>query len=92
MWRINLLYNLLSDYEILRLRSVIMFDSITCRRFRHRQIPKFSPQTYSILEKNELGNRMGNFGKALRKIEKHFFDERIQDDIDPSIRSVGNKE
>ena len=91
MWRIDILYNLLSDYEILRLRFVLAFDCITCHRFRHRQIPWFRPRPYSILEKNELGSSMGFIGKAWKYTEKHFFKEQIQDNINPSIKSIGKK-
>lgn len=92
LWRIDILYSLLSDYEILRLRLIHAFDSVTCHRFRYTQNPWFRPRPYSILEKNELDSPMGPIGKAWRYTVKHFFREQIQDNIKPSIKSNGKKE
>ena len=88
LWRTQMLYSLLSDYEILRIRMVVMFDCLSCNRFRHRHIPWFSPRPYPILEKDELVSPMKKIGAAWKYTEKHFFNEQIQDNIKPLTKGV----
>ena len=88
LWRTGLLFNLLSDYEILRIRFILIFDGLTGNRFRHRQIPWFRPRPYSVLEKDELVHPMGKLGSVWKYTEKHFFNEQIQDNIEQSTKSA----
>jgi hypothetical protein len=92
LWRLQILYNLLSDYEILRIRMVILFDCLTRNMFRHRQIPWFRPRPYSILQKDELVSPMGKLGALWNYTEKHFFNEQIQDNIKLPTESTEKKE
>ncbi len=71
LWRIQILYNLLSDYEILRIRIILFFDCLTCNRFRYRRIPFFLPRPYSILQKDELISPMGGLGSIAFIKERH---------------------
>lgn len=86
LWRTQILFSLLSDYEILRIRLVLAFDCVSCNIFRHRRIPWFRPRPYYTLEKNEMVSPMGKLGSIYNYTEKHFFNEQIQDNISKSTR------
>lgn len=87
MWRTSLLYNLLSDYEILRIRLVVFFDFVSCGCYRGRQIPWFRPQPYNTLEKDEFRSSMGALGTGWKYMKQHFFDEQIQKNIKPLAKT-----
>ena len=82
-----MLCNLLSDYEILRIRLILIFDFLSCNRFRGSRIPWFRPQPYPMLQKDELMNPMGKMGAAWKYTQKHFLNEQIQDTIDLKTHS-----
>ncbi len=92
LWRIQMLYSLLSDYEILRIRMTLFFDCLTCNVFRHRQIPWFRPRPYFILQKDELQDPMGSIGNLWKYTKKHFFHERIQDNIILRTKTIDQKD
>jgi hypothetical protein len=92
LWRIQMLYSLLSDYEILRIRITLFFDFLTCNIFRDRQIPWFRSRPYSILQKDELASPMGKIGALWNYTEKHFFHEQIQDNIKLPTESIEKKD
>ncbi|CAF1423214.1 unnamed protein product [Adineta steineri] len=87
LWQTQILFDLLSDYEILRIRLVLIFDFLSCNRFTHCQIPWFRPRPYATLLKDELVSPMGPLGSAWNYTEKHFFHEQIQDNIIPLNKS-----
>jgi hypothetical protein len=55
-------------------------------------MPRFRPRSYTVLEKNVLAGSMGKLSDAWKYTEKHFFNEQIQDNIQPRIQSDENKE
>ncbi|UJR17163.1 hypothetical protein I4U23_004059 [Adineta vaga] len=91
LWRIQILFNLLSDYEMLRVRFVLIFDCLTCNVFRQSRIPWFRPRPCYILEKDELKSPMLALGDAWNYTQKYFFNEQIQDNIKPPVESINKK-
>ncbi|CAF1382057.1 unnamed protein product [Adineta ricciae] len=92
LWRISILFNLLSDYEMLRVRLVHTFDCVTCHKLRHWRVMGFRPRPYYTLEKDELKSPMGLLGKLCNYTKKHFFKEQIQNNIKPSFQLHGEKD
>lgn len=88
LWQTQLLFNLLSDYEILRIRFLLFFDYITFNRYCDRSIPWFRLRPYRTLEKDELVPPLKIFGFLWKYTKKHFFNEQIQDNIKSSIKST----
>jgi hypothetical protein len=97
LWRTQLLFSLLSDYEILRLRFLLFFDYVTFNRYCDhpipcdRPIPWFRLRPYFTFEKDELVPPMGMLGALWHYTQKHFFKEQIQDNIKLSIKSTEEK-
>lgn len=91
LWHHGVLYYLLSDYEILRIRFILLFDHIVGNRFHSRRIPWFRPRPYLILENNELVHPMGKLGEMWKYTEKHFFFEQIQDSVMQPIKPTINE-
>ncbi len=91
LWRTQLLFSLLSDYEILRIRFLLFFDYITFNRYRDSAIPWFRLRRDFMLEKDELVPSMKKLGVLWEYTQKHFFKERIQDNIKSSIKSTEKK-
>ncbi len=91
LWRTQLLFSLLSDYEILRFRFLLFFDYVTFNRYRDHPILWFRLRPYFTLEKDELVPPMGMLGALWHYTQKHFFKERIQDNIKLSIKSTEEK-
>ena len=81
LWRHIVLYDLLSDYEILRIRLILLFDYLSGNRFCGRPIPWFRPRPYFVLENDESVHPMGKLGDMWKYTEKHFFFEQIQDTV-----------
>jgi hypothetical protein len=83
IWRSEMLYSLLSDYCITALQCVRLLDCLSCGKFRQGIINKLIKggkrlQPVVVIEHDETG---GWYGKLWKNLQKHFFDEKIQDDI-----------
>jgi len=84
LWRTQLLFSLVSDYEIIRIRFLVVIDRLTCNKYRHKQTPWFRLQSYSMLEKNELVGPMGKLSTLWKYTKMNFVKQQIQEGIDPS--------
>jgi hypothetical protein len=84
MWREQMLFNLLSDYEILRFRVVLVLDYLSRGRFRKSRCFFFRPVPCRTLENNKLQGLMGVLSRVWKYIQKHGFQEQIQENIEPS--------
>jgi hypothetical protein len=83
LWREQMLYDLMSDYEIMHLqfRRFVNFVFRHCRRLcccRKRTLC-FRHQHVHYLTYDARAN--GRFTRAFNYIKKNFFDEQIQDTI-----------
>lgn len=90
LWRTQILFDLLSDYEILRIRFILIFDFLSCNCCRCCKLLWFRPRPYYILENNELVSPMGKLDSLHNYTEKHFLKEQIQDNIKPLIKTSDN--
>jgi len=86
LWRIGLLYDQLSDYEIMRIQFNIFLNacfSIICCKGK---ISWFVPKPYTILQEDQMLGGMGKwYGKAWKYINKNFFNQQIQDNIKQNV-------
>jgi hypothetical protein len=81
-WRSHMIYNLLSDYEILRLQLIRLFDFLACGQLyekRKGNMVCVRRRPRVILEDD--ANKSCCLVAAYEYTEKHFFQERIQDNV-----------
>ncbi len=84
-WRHQMMYNLLSDYEILRVQLRPLVDCFTCgflsrTKRRGPGLLKFLQRRQDVkIQRDE--NEVFWLLRFGRYTQKHFFDERIQDNI-----------
>jgi hypothetical protein len=81
LWRNQMLYNFLSDSEILRLQFRRLSILLSCYRMNRTSYLRYRPillLTHDEREHNYVE-------KAWHYTEKHFFKEQIQDNIKLSI-------
>ncbi|CAF1467011.1 unnamed protein product [Adineta ricciae] len=89
VWRHKMMYNLVSDYEILRAQLRLIVNRMTCcRSHRSKQrgprLLKFLQyrQDQSLQQDDNNVFFLVRFG---RYMQKHFFDERIQDNVETFV-------
>ncbi|CAF0795396.1 unnamed protein product, partial [Adineta ricciae] len=89
VWRHKMMYNLVSDYEILRAQLRLIVNRMTCcRSHRSKQrgprLLKFLQyrQDQSLQQDENNVFFLVGFG---RYMQKHFFDERIQDNVETVV-------
>ncbi len=86
LWRIGLLYDQLSDYEIMRIQFNIFLNacfSIICCKGK---ISWLVPKPHTILQEGPMFGVMGKwFGKARKHINKNFINQQIQDNIKQNV-------
>jgi hypothetical protein len=77
LWRNQMLYNFLSDAEILRLQFCRLANFISC--YQANRISCIRGRPIHLLTNDERAH--GRFEKAFYYTNKHFFEEQIQDSI-----------
>ncbi len=86
LWRIGLLYDQLSDYEIMRIQFNIFLNacfSIICCKGK---ISWLVPKPHTILQEGPMFGVMGKwFGKAWKNINNNFINQQIQDNIKQNV-------
>ncbi len=84
IWRHRMMYDLLSDYEILRIQLRPIVDCFTCgylHKIKHRPgIFKFLQRRQDIIIEQDQ-NKVFWLLRFGRYIQKHAFEERIQDNV-----------
>ncbi|CAF3676752.1 unnamed protein product [Adineta steineri] len=83
LWRDKMLYNFVSDGEILRLQFLRLMRFLSC--YQLTRIPCMIPRPIIMLTYDERAH--GWFEKAWHYTMKHFFEEKIQDDVELKIPS-----
>ncbi|CAF1042536.1 unnamed protein product [Adineta steineri] len=83
LWRDTMLYNFVSDGEILRLQFLRLMRFLSC--YQLTRIPCMIPRPIIMLTYDERAH--GWFEKAWHYTMKHFFEEKIQDDVELKIPS-----
>ncbi|CAF0926882.1 unnamed protein product [Adineta steineri] len=83
LWRDTMLYNFVSDGEILRLQFLRLMRFLSC--YQLTRIPCMIPRPIIMLTYDERAH--GWFEKAWHYTMKHFFEEKIQDDVELKISS-----
>ncbi|CAF1285333.1 unnamed protein product [Adineta steineri] len=83
LWRDKMLYNFVSDGEILRLQFIRLMKFISCHYSDHIRIMR--PRPIDMLTFDEKAH--GYLEKAWYYTNKHFFEEKIQDDVEVKISS-----
>ena len=83
IWRSQMLYSLLSDYNILSYQILRLINYLVCGKFQQWIVTKLIRggkrlQPTVIIERDEKGNRLE---KAWKYVQKRFVDEKIQDDV-----------
>ncbi|CAF4213788.1 unnamed protein product [Rotaria sordida] len=87
-WRHKMLYIVVSDYEILRYQIRHLVDFFTCgflnriERRGPRGLKFLQRRQDFIMEQDENDACLTRFG---RKIQKHFFEQQIQDNVEMPI-------
>ncbi|CAF1173022.1 unnamed protein product [Adineta ricciae] len=87
LWRNQMLYNFLSDAEILRLQIRRFLNWICCNRLNRMQFMRRRP--VRLLTLDERGKIF--YERAWRYTRKHFFNEQIQDNINSTIYNRDDK-
>ena len=88
LWRTRLLYDLLSDYEIMRFQLYLLLSGISCHSIVKRKISRFLVSPYLSLQKDEYRGPMGKISDAWIYLKKHFFDQQIQDNVKSTKNST----
>ncbi|CAF3799594.1 unnamed protein product [Adineta steineri] len=83
LWRDTMLYDFVSDGEILRLQFLRLMRFLSC--YQLSRIPCMIPRPIVMLTYDERAH--GWFEKAWHYTMKHFFHEKIQDDVELKISS-----
>ncbi|CAF0792131.1 unnamed protein product [Adineta steineri] len=83
-WRNQMLYNFVSDGEILRLQFHRFIKFVCCCKYWNRK-SRMSSQPVALLTFDQRAH--GCCQKAWHYTKNHFFDEKIQDDIKLKITS-----
>ncbi|CAF3125410.1 unnamed protein product [Rotaria sp. Silwood2] len=82
LWRTGLLYNLLSDYEIMRVQFTLFFRTLFSCACCKNGASWFIYKPYTVLQKDENVGPMGKLDEAGKYMNKHFFAQQIYDNID----------
>jgi hypothetical protein len=87
IWQSQMLYDLVSDYSIVSMQMIRLFNFVTCSYFGHKIFRKrLEP---NVLREHDLtGNR---YEYAWKYVQRNFLDEKIQDDIIPIKTFSDNK-
>ncbi len=81
-WRSHMIYNLLSDYEILRFQFIRLFDFLACGHlYEKRKSNMFCMRRRPRVILANDANKSHWLAKAWEYTSKNFFEERIQDNI-----------
>ncbi len=80
LWRAQMLYNLLSDYELIFLQLARFIDLVLCGRpyLIVRKLMGAATRPVVIFEHDKKGHW---FARAWDYTKKNFYDEKIQDDV-----------
>ncbi len=81
-WRSHMIYNMLSDYEILRLQIFRLFDFLACGQLYEKRKSNMLcvRRRPRVILEDDL-TKSFCLVSAWKYTEMHFFDERIQDDL-----------
>ncbi|CAF4205794.1 unnamed protein product, partial [Adineta steineri] len=83
LWRNQMLYDFVSDGEILRLQFLRLMKFLCC--YQLYRISRIRARPIHLLTFDDRAN--GWIGKAWYFTKKHFFEEKIQDDVELKISS-----
>jgi len=83
LWRNQMLYDLMSEYEILRLQLCRLGNFLMC--CRGRRISHMCSKPLASWTNDEKDQ--GHLTKAWNYTEKYFWHEQIQDSIPPKIEA-----
>ena len=89
IWLHRMMYNVLSDYEILRIQLHLIVDCFTCGYFNRTK--RYGPHEFKFLQRYQdlTTYRDENHIFCLLRFghytQKHFFDARIQDNVEIPI-------
>lgn len=81
MWRSWLIYNILSDYEIMRIQFSQLFNAVACVLCCPSKNSLFISKPYTTMQAYTRKGVLRMLDRVWECLDKHIFSQKIYDDV-----------